>query len=122
MMMAAMMMAVAMMTVAVAMMTVGETTMAERLMTTVVRLLTTTPQETTTATRPMTATQTQPAAISPPAMTALMGRVPAPQMLAQEVPLQMRLAGRKEQLPRAVVVRLTQGLALAQVQEPSLAK
>jgi hypothetical protein len=129
---------------AVAMMTVGETTMAaavmtmaapvlttmaERLMTTVVRLLTTTPPQTMTATRPMAqvhlatiATQTQPAAISPPAMTALMGRVPAPQMLAQEGQRPMRLAGRKEQLPRAVVVRLILGQDSGRAQAQSRAR
>jgi hypothetical protein len=95
---------------AVAMMTVGETTMAAAVMTMAAPVPTTMGPVLTTMglgeqiveAPVMTmvpamaqvhlatiATQTQPAAISPPAMTALMGRVPAPQMLGPplETPL-----------------------------------
>jgi hypothetical protein len=102
-------MAAAVMTMAAAVLT----TMAERLMTTVVRLLTTTPPQTMTATRPMAevhlatiATQTRPAAISPPVMTVRTVRGPQLRLMpGPEGQRPMRLAGRKEQLPRAVVVR-----------------
>jgi hypothetical protein len=106
------------MAAAVMTMAAGETTMAAAVLTTMGPVLTTMGREQIIKAPVMTtvpamaqvhlatiATQTQPAAISPPAMTALMGRVPAPQMMAQEGQRPMRLAGRKEQLPRAVVVR-----------------
>jgi hypothetical protein len=52
------------------------------------------------------ATQTQPAAISPPAMTVRTVRGPQLRLMpGPEGQRPMRLAGRKEQLPRAVVVR-----------------
>jgi hypothetical protein len=107
------------MAAAVMTMAAGETTMAAAVLTTMGPVLTTMGREQIIKAPVMTtvpamaqvhlatiATQTQPAAISPPAMTVRTVRGPQLRLMpGPEGQRPMRLAGRKEQLPRAVVVR-----------------